>query len=101
MQALSEVERVIRDLLVFFATTSMATGRYGRFRGPVALIWYWWTFFRDARRGPPEKPAHEIREGQRPRHPLSRPRPARWAAAREKPSIVARLVSEHARRPTP
>ena len=33
MEALSEVERVIRDLLVFFATTSMATGRYGRFRG--------------------------------------------------------------------
>ena len=23
---------------------------------PIALIWYWWTFFRDARRGPPEKP---------------------------------------------
>ncbi len=24
---------------------------------PIALIWYWWTFFRDARRRPPEKPA--------------------------------------------
>jgi hypothetical protein len=24
---------------------------------PVALIWYWWIFFRDARRRPPEKPA--------------------------------------------
>jgi hypothetical protein len=24
---------------------------------PIALLWYWWTFFRDARRGPPEKPA--------------------------------------------
>jgi hypothetical protein len=24
---------------------------------PLALIWYWWTFFRDARRRPPEKPA--------------------------------------------
>ena len=23
---------------------------------PLALIWYWWTFFRDARRGAPEKP---------------------------------------------
>jgi hypothetical protein len=23
---------------------------------PLALIWYWWTFFRDARRGPSEKP---------------------------------------------
>jgi hypothetical protein len=22
---------------------------------PLALIWYWWTFFRDARRGPSEK----------------------------------------------
>ena len=22
---------------------------------PLALIWYWWTFFRDARRGPTEK----------------------------------------------
>ena len=24
---------------------------------PIALLWYWWTFFRDARRGPPERPA--------------------------------------------
>src|SRR5580704_4207379 len=24
---------------------------------PLALIWYWWTFLRNARRGPPEKPA--------------------------------------------
>ena len=24
---------------------------------PIVLIWYWLTFFRDARRGPPEKPA--------------------------------------------
>ena len=24
---------------------------------PLALIWYWWTFFRDARRRQPEKPA--------------------------------------------
>src|SRR3984957_12356967 len=24
---------------------------------PLALIWYWWTFFRNARRRPPEKPA--------------------------------------------
>ena len=24
---------------------------------PLALIWYWWTFFRFARRGPPQKPA--------------------------------------------
>jgi len=23
---------------------------------PIALIWYWWTFFRDARHGPPDKP---------------------------------------------
>src|ERR1700733_8300776 len=23
---------------------------------PLALIWYWWTFFRNARRGPPGKP---------------------------------------------
>jgi hypothetical protein len=27
------------------------------FGSPLALIWYWWTFFRDARPGPPEKPA--------------------------------------------
>ena len=27
------------------------------FGAPLALIWYWWTFFRDARPGPPEKPA--------------------------------------------
>src|SRR6202046_5004542 len=25
--------------------------------GPIALIWYWWTFFRDARRGGSEGPA--------------------------------------------
>ena len=24
---------------------------------PLALIWYWWTVFRDARRRQPEKPA--------------------------------------------
>jgi hypothetical protein len=23
---------------------------------PLGLVWYWWTFFRDARRGPPGKP---------------------------------------------
>jgi hypothetical protein len=23
---------------------------------PLALIWYWWTFFRNARRSPPGKP---------------------------------------------
>jgi hypothetical protein len=23
---------------------------------PIALIWYWWTFFRNARRGHPERP---------------------------------------------
>ena len=22
---------------------------------PLALLWFWWTFFRDARRGPPGK----------------------------------------------
>jgi hypothetical protein len=27
------------------------------FGAPIALLWYWWTFFRNARRGPPEKPA--------------------------------------------
>ena len=24
---------------------------------PLALFWHWWTFFRDARRDPPGKPA--------------------------------------------
>ena len=26
---------------------------------PIALLWYWWTFFRDARRGGPKAPAHK------------------------------------------
>ncbi len=30
---------------------------------PLALLWYWWTFFRNARRGPPEKPAPRRRLG--------------------------------------
>ena len=128
MEALSAIERIVRDLLVFVVAMSVvlaalmvivsrmpndnplkrilvalsyrvgATAAAGMLvipstpipgldavidiGAPLALIWYWWTFFRDARRGPLRNPRHEIREGQRPRHPLSRPRPARSAAAR-------------------
>jgi hypothetical protein len=103
MEALSEVERIIRDLLIFVVAMSVVLGallviisrlpndnplkrilvalsyRVGAtaaagmlvipatpipgldaivdFGAPLALIWYWWTFFRDARRSPPEKPA--------------------------------------------
>jgi hypothetical protein len=103
MEALSAIERIIRDLLVFVVAMSMvlaaltviisrmpndnplkrimvalscrvgATAAAGMLvipstpipgldavidiGAPIALIWYWWTFFRDARRGPPEKPA--------------------------------------------
>ena len=103
MEALSEVERIIRDLLIFVVAMSVvlaallviisrmpndnplkrilvalsyrvgATAAAGMlvipaapipgldaivdFGAPLALIWYWWTFFRNARRSPPEKPA--------------------------------------------
>jgi hypothetical protein len=101
MEALSAVERIIRDLLVFVVAMTVvlaallviisrmpnenplkrmlvalsyrvgATAAAGMlvipatpipgldaivdFGAPLALIWYWWTFFRDARRGPSEK----------------------------------------------
>ena len=103
MEALSAVERIIRDLLVFVVAMTVvlaglmviisrmpndnplkrilvalsyrvgATAAAGMlvipttpipgldaifgFGAPLALIWYWWTFFHNARRGPPEKPA--------------------------------------------
>jgi hypothetical protein len=101
MEALSAVERIIRDLLVFVVAMTVvlsaliviisrmpndnplkrilvalsyrvgATAAAGMlvipatpipgldtivdFGAPLALIWYWWTFFRDARRSPSEK----------------------------------------------
>ena len=103
MEALSAVERIIRDLLVFVVAMTVvlaalmviisrmpndnplkrimvalsyrvgATAVAGMLvipstpipgldavidiGAPLALIWYWWTFFRDARRRQPEKPA--------------------------------------------
>ena len=103
MAALSDVEGIIRDLLIFVVAMSVvlaallviisrmpndnplkrilvalsyrvgATAAAGMlvipatpipgldavvdFGAPLVLIWYWWTFFRNARRGPPEKPA--------------------------------------------
>ena len=105
MEALSAIEQIIRDLLIFVVAMAVvlaallvvisrmpndnplkrilvalsyrvgatATAAAGMlvipatpipgldaivdFGAPLALIWYWWTFFRDARRGPPEKPA--------------------------------------------
>jgi hypothetical protein len=101
MEALSEVEHIIRDLLIFVVAMSAVLGallvvisrmpndnplkrimvslsyRVGAtaaagmlvipampipgldafvdIGAPLALIWYWWTFFRDARRGPTGK----------------------------------------------
>jgi hypothetical protein len=103
MEALSAVERIIRDLLIFIVAMSVvlaallviisrmpndnplkrilvalsyrvgATAAAGMlvipattipgldgivdFGAPLALLWYWWTFFRNVRRGSPEKPA--------------------------------------------
>jgi hypothetical protein len=103
MEALSAVERIIRDLLVFVVAMTVvlaalmviisrmpndnplkrimvalsyrvgATAAAGMLvipstpipgldavidiGAPIALIWYWWTFFRDARRGHLKKPA--------------------------------------------
>jgi hypothetical protein len=97
MEALSAIERIVRDLLIFVAVMSAlvaalmviisrmpndnplkrvmvalsyrvgATAAAGMLvipatpvpgldavidiGAPVALLWYWWTFFRDARRG--------------------------------------------------
>jgi hypothetical protein len=102
MEALSAVERIIRDLLVFVVAMSVvlaalmviisrmpndnplkrilvalsyrvgATAAAGMLvipampipgldavvdiGAPLALIWYWWTFFRNARRSPPGNP---------------------------------------------
>jgi hypothetical protein len=102
MEALSEVERIVRDLLIFIVAISVvlaallvvisrmpndnplkrilvalsyrvgATAAAGMlvipatpipgldaivdFGAPLALLWYWWTFFRNARRDPPGKP---------------------------------------------
>ena len=44
-------------MLVIPATPIPGLDAIVDFGAPIALIWYWWTFFRDARRGPPEKPA--------------------------------------------
>ena len=103
MEALSAIERIVRDLLVFVVAMSAilaaliviisrmpndnplkrimvalsyrvgATAAAGMLvipatpipgldmaidiGAPIALIWYWWTFFRDARRGGLEEPA--------------------------------------------
>ncbi len=102
MEALSAIERIVRDLLVFVVAMSVvlaallviisrmpndnplkrimvplsyrvgATAAAGMLvipatlipgldmaidiGAPIALIWYWWTFFRDARRGAPRSP---------------------------------------------
>jgi hypothetical protein len=102
MEALSEVEQILRDLLVFIVAMSAilaaliviisrmpddnplnrimvalsyrvgATAAAGMLvipstpipgldavvdvGAPLALLWYWWTFFRDARRGGSRNP---------------------------------------------
>jgi hypothetical protein len=43
-------------MLVIPATPIPGLDALVDFGAPLALIWYWWTFFRDARRGPPGKP---------------------------------------------
>jgi hypothetical protein len=105
MEALSAIERIVRDLLVFVVAMSAilaallviisrmpddnplkrimvalsyrvgATAAAGMLVIPstpipgldtvvdigalIALLWYWWTFFRDARRGGPKAPARK------------------------------------------
>src|ERR1700733_10550755 len=44
-------------MLVIPATPIPGLDALVDFGPPLALIWYWWPFFRNARRGPPEKPA--------------------------------------------
>jgi hypothetical protein len=44
-------------MLVIPATPVPGLDAIVDFGAPLALIWYWWTFFRDARPRPPEKPA--------------------------------------------
>ena len=44
-------------MLVIPATPIPGLDTIVDFGAPFALIWYWWTFFRDVCRGPPEKPA--------------------------------------------
>jgi hypothetical protein len=43
-------------MLVIPATPIPGLDAIVDFGAPLALVWYWWTFFRDARSGPPEKP---------------------------------------------
>ena len=42
-------------MLVIPATPIPGLDAIVDFGAPLALIWYWWTFFRNARRGPSEK----------------------------------------------
>ena len=44
-------------MLVIPATPIPGLDAIVDFGAPLTLIWYWWTFFRNARRSPPEKPA--------------------------------------------
>ena len=44
-------------MLVIPATPIPGLDAIVDFGAPLALIWYWWTFFRNTRRVPPEKPA--------------------------------------------
>ena len=77
METSSAAGHILRDLLIFIVARLIVLGallviisgapgkwrlvafsRQGRAsRGARAarLIWYWWTFFRNARRGPPGK----------------------------------------------
>jgi hypothetical protein len=42
-------------MLVIPATPIPGLDAIVDFGAPLALLWYWWTFFRDARRSPSEK----------------------------------------------
>ena len=48
---------VAAGMLVIPATPIPGLDAIVDFGAPLALLWYWWTFFRNMRRGPPEKPA--------------------------------------------
>jgi hypothetical protein len=47
----------LAGMLVVPATPIPGLDALVDFGAPIALIWYWWSLFRDPRRGRPEKPA--------------------------------------------
>ena len=53
--AIASARRRRPGMLVIPATPIPGLDAVVDIGAPLALIWFWWTFFRDARRGPPSK----------------------------------------------